>query len=507
MEYQALYRKYRPNTFDGVIGQKHITEILKNQVETGKTSHAYLFSGSRGTGKTSTAKILARAVNCLSPVNGEPCNECDACKIAADANMDVIELDAASNNGVDDMRALIEKAVFAPVSMKKKVYIIDEAHMLSGAAFNALLKTLEEPPAHVMFILATTEPHKIIPTITSRCQRFDFKRLRTNDIVDYLDKVVKQAGASIAHEGLETIARKANGGMRDALSLADQCISFCGREISAEDVYHILGSADFDAVANISQLLLNDNAALSLKSLDEIISGRDIAVFIQDLTQHFRNLLITKLCGNCKDILDCTDEDMKKLTSQAQTTTQERLMRAISILTEVQGNLKYYPQPRVLVETAFVRICSPEYQQDIESVLDRIDILEKKVKDGSFKTVQVAEINEKPIEQKKEIPKRELSKNAIEILNELKKYFEEDIYISVILTKITDVKINNNIYTIPFNDKIQYNSAKNNEDVLLSALNKIGYDIQLKLTLEDESETETLEEILKKKFESIKFVD
>lgn len=243
MAYQALYRKYRPQLFADVLGQEHITTTLKNQVESGRVSHAYVFSGSRGTGKTTTAKILARAVNCAHPVNGEPCGECEYCLAAADS-ADIIELDAASNNGVDDVRAIIDKARFTPLKLKKKVYIIDEAHMLSRPAFNALLKTLEEPPEHVLFILATTEPQSIPATILSRCQRFDFHRIGVEDIISCVRSAVNKAGAEIDDEGLLVIARAAEGGMRDALSIADQCIAFCGNKVSARDIYGVLGGMD-----------------------------------------------------------------------------------------------------------------------------------------------------------------------------------------------------------------------------------------------------------------------
>ena len=541
MEYQALYRRFRPTTFEGVVGQEHITRVLKNQVETGRTSHAYLFSGTRGTGKTSTAKILARAVNCLSPVNGEPCNECEACKTASEANVDIIELDAASNNGVDDMRALIEKAVFAPVKLRKKVYIIDEAHMLSGAAFNALLKTLEEPPAHVLFILATTEPHKIIPTITSRCQRFDFRRLSAHDIVACLESVIKSAGASIDKEGLEIIARKANGGMRDALSLADQCISFCGNNVSAADVNAILGSADFDTVYNMAELLINGDAPGILRLLDETIQGRDIAVIMQDLTAHLRSLLLAKLCGSCSDILDCTEDDMQKLIKQAKNASEERLTRAIQILTKAQSDLKYYPQPRILTETALVKVCRPETETDISSVLDRIDVLEKSIKEGtrpskseSMKETDISSALERiealerrisdgavPIgghdEEKASVPKEAKPKKKKVIASDAREVFEKlcaelnkttlGMFIMISIKSAVDIELSDSVFSIIFNDKIHHGTVKANEEKLSETLKNLGYELTVRAILKETDAADGIEASLMEVFGDMDVVD
>ena len=541
MEYQALYRRFRPTAFEGVVGQEHITRVLKNQVETGRTSHAYLFSGTRGTGKTSTAKILARAVNCLSPVNGEPCNECEACKTASEANVDIIELDAASNNGVDDMRALIEKAVFAPVKLRKKVYIIDEAHMLSGAAFNALLKTLEEPPAHVLFILATTEPHKIIPTITSRCQRFDFRRLSAHDIVACLESVIKSAGASIDKEGLEIIARKANGGMRDALSLADQCISFCGNNVSAADVNAILGSADFDTVYNMAELLINGDAPGILRLLDETIQGRDIAVIMQDLTAHLRSLLLAKLCGSCSDILDCTEDDMQKLIKQAKNASEERLTRAIQILTKAQSDLKYYPQPRILTETALVKVCRPKTETDISSVLDRIDVLEKSIKEGtrpskseSMKDTDISSALERiealerrisdgavPIgghdEEKASVPKEAKPKKKKVIASDAREVFEKlcaelnkttlGMFIMISIKSAVDIELSDSVFSIIFNDKIHHGTVKANEEKLSETLKNLGYELTVRAILKETDAADGIEASLMEVFGDMDVVD
>jgi len=384
MAYQALYRKYRPKRFAEVIGQEHITTILKNQIAEGHVAHAYLFTGTRGTGKTSTAKIFAKALNCDAPNAGEPCGECPSCRIAESGNVDIIELDAASNTGVEDMRALIDKARFAPLDLRVKVYIIDEAHMLSKSAFNALLKTLEEPPAHVVFILATTEPQSIPATIVSRCQRFDFHRLRVADITACMEGVLANAGASIEREGMLAIARAAEGGMRDALSLADQCISFCGGKVTAEDVYGVLGSMESDFLFDVAEALIADDRDGALRLLERVVNeGRDLSVFAQDLARHFRALLLAKLCGHCSDILDCTEDAMRRYVEQAKHCGEKRLSRAIDILLGAVANLKWLALPRVQLECAFVRITTPEEEpQSVSLLLERIEQLEAKVKNG-----------------------------------------------------------------------------------------------------------------------------
>lgn len=385
MSYQALYRKYRPRRFDEVLGQEHITTILKNQVAASRTAHAYIFSGSRGTGKTSTAKILARAINCLSPENGEPCGKCAACKIMEGECADIVEMDAASNSKVEDMRALLDKARFLPLELSHKVYIIDEAHMLSDSADNALLKTLEEPPAHVTFILATTEPQSIPSTIISRCQRFNFHRIGVEDIVRCVDAAVHGAGAKIDREGLLAIARAADGGMRDALSLADQCISFCGNSVTADDVYSVLGSMEGEFLFNAAETLIAHDRAGALRVLSQVINdGRDLNAFTRDLASHFRALMIAKLCGNCADILDCTEDAMRRYIEQGGKASDAMLLRATDILMEALGNMRYMSLPRVQLECAFVRITSPE-EESIQTnglLAERIDKLEHLMKDA-----------------------------------------------------------------------------------------------------------------------------
>lgn len=376
---RALYREYRPETFSEVIGQDHITTILKNQVREGKLSHAYLFCGSRGTGKTTSAKILARAVNCLSPKDGEPCMACEACRLSMAGSADITEIDAASNNGVDNVRSLIEQAQFAPLELKYRVFIIDEVHMLSTAAFNALLKTLEEPPAHVLFILATTEPQKLPATIVSRCQRFDFHRLSIAHIITNLQSVLEKAGATIEPNGLRLIARAADGGMRDALSLADQCLSFAGNRVSEQDVYDALGTVSGAVLERAADALLSGSAADAVRSLDEVVAnGRDLGVFLGDLARHFRALLLAKTCGDCADLLDVTDDQMQRYLKVAKANDEARILYALEQILKVQSSLKLFPAPRIPIEAAFVRVCRPVDDRSLAALEARVASLEQR---------------------------------------------------------------------------------------------------------------------------------
>lgn len=390
MAYSALYRRFRPEKFRDIIGQPHITKILLNQIRSGRVAHAYLFCGSRGTGKTSTARILAKAVNCLSPVDGEPCGECAACK--ALNNVDIIEMDAASNSRVEEMRALIERAEFAPLELKTKVYIIDEAHMLTKNASNALLKTLEEPPAHVVFILATTEPQMLPATIVSRCQRFEFHRLRVPEMVASMKRSLASIGAEIEEEGLIAIARAAEGGMRDCLSIADQCLSFCGGSVSADDVMNVLGSVNRGFLARAADALIDSDAPVVLRLVSEVVSsGRDLGVFALDLTSHFRALLLAKVLGDCRDILDCTEETMKELSAQAARISKERAARAVEALLTLQSRLKLVLTPRTLLESTLLRICRPEDENTVTALEDRIERLESGFEGVSEKARAAAE--------------------------------------------------------------------------------------------------------------------
>lgn len=385
MAYRALYRKYRPSRFADVIGQEHITNILKNQIKTGRIAHAYLFSGSRGTGKTTTARILARAINCLDTVDGEPCGKCKACSLSASDSIDIIEMDAASNSKVDEMRALLDKAEFAPIYLKTKVYIIDEAHMLSKSANNALLKTLEEPPAHVVFILATTEPQSLPLTILSRCQRFEFHRITAADMAVRTRLIAEKEGITVDDEALMCIARASDGAMRDCLSILDQCLSFCGDTLTRDDVLSVLGSMNTDFLFDFADDIIRSDAASVMKRVNSVVAGgRDIGVFVQDLASHFRALLITKLCGECEDILEYTKDTAAKYLKQSKTVSKARLERALEALMLLQSEMRYAAAPRILLESTLLKICHPEEEQDLTALEDRIEQLETKLREGNF---------------------------------------------------------------------------------------------------------------------------
>ncbi|MEL7610295.1 MAG: DNA polymerase III subunit gamma/tau [Bacillota bacterium] len=381
MANQALYREYRPRLFGDVIGQSHITRILGNQVAAGRISHAYLLCGTRGTGKTSTAKILARAINCENPEGGEPCGVCSACTCEQSEGVDIIEIDAASNNSVENIRSLLEKVHFTPLHLKTKVYIIDEVHMLSGSAFNALLKTLEEPPEHVVFILATTEPQRLPATIISRCQRFDFHRLSVADIVERMQKVLSDEGASVSPEGLSAIARASDGGMRDALSLLDECLSFCGPNVSADDVARVLGSTGEDLLFDLAGALIGSDAKRTMQLVDRAVrEGADLGVLLGDLMMHFRALMLSGVCGDCSDLLDCTDDAMRRYRAQGERISYARSLRALRLLSEAQPKLKWQSQPRVLVESTLLCILMPEQEASIEALEDRVAQLEDRLR-------------------------------------------------------------------------------------------------------------------------------
>ncbi|MBQ8175192.1 MAG: DNA polymerase III subunit gamma/tau [Clostridia bacterium] len=376
--YRALYRKYRPRDFDDVCGQKQVTDILQYEVAEGKTSHAYLFCGSRGTGKTSCAKILAKAVNCENPKNGNPCNECAACR-AIDAGIatDVIEMDAASNTGVDNVRGIKDEIVFTPAELRYRVYIIDEVHMMTGNAFNALLKTLEEPPSHVIFILATTELQKLPTTIVSRCQRFDFRRISTAVLVSRLEKIAAAEGISLDPEGARLIARMAMGGMRDAISLLELCAG-SNQIIDAALVSKILGAGNRAAVEELVGAVLDrDYATIYDRVAQEVMSSRDLTVFFRDLLDYYRDLLVAKTTGNAKDYLDLTDDEATRLYAFAERFTISMLLYHAELLEAAQTEMtRVDSSRRTVVELTLTRMCEPKLSFTKESLLARLETLE-----------------------------------------------------------------------------------------------------------------------------------
>ena len=385
MGYTALYRKFRPDTFADVKGQDAIVQTLKNQINADRIGHAYLFCGTRGTGKTTVAKILAKAVNCEHPIDGNPCNECATCKaIAAGSSMNVIEIDAASNNGVDNIREIREETTYSPTEGKYKVYIIDEVHMLSIGAFNALLKTLEEPPSYVIFILATTEAHKIPITILSRCQRYDFKRISILTIADRLTQLMKEEQVEVEEKAIRYIARKADGSMRDALSLMDQCIAFyLGQKLTYDNVLDVLGAVDTEVFSRMLRLILQNQVAELMKMLEELImQGRELGQFVTDFTWYMRNLLLLKASDDLEDVLDVSTDNLKLLQEEAGMVREDTLIRYIRIFSELSNQIKFESSKRIALEVALIKLCRPEMERDETSLLDRIRRLEQMIQNG-----------------------------------------------------------------------------------------------------------------------------
>ena len=390
--HKALYRVYRPKNFSDVIGQEHIVRTLKNQIENNNVGHAYLFCGTRGTGKTSTAKIFSRAVNCTNLHNDEPCNECENCReILEDKTMDVVEIDAASNNSVDDIRELRENVKYSPAKAKYKVYIIDEVHMLSQGAFNALLKTLEEPPSYVIFILATTEPHKIPATILSRCQRFDFKRVTVKDISSRMRYICEKEGIEADKKALNLIARNSQGALRDALSILDQCISFEGNKISYNDVIELLGSVNIEQLFDLAESIIKEDTRKSLQILNDfIIWGKDVRNLVNDLIDHFRNLMVCKISNDLDEIISLPEETIDLLKQQAETIDTNNLIRILNILSETQDGMKISSNPRVLMEVTMMKIAQPMFDESKEALIKRIENLEQKIESGNIKVNHIS---------------------------------------------------------------------------------------------------------------------
>lgn len=385
MSYTALYRKFRPQNFEDVKGQDHIVTTLKNQIKAERIGHAYLFCGTRGTGKTTIAKIFAKAVNCENPTDGSPCGECALCKaIASGASMNVIEIDAASNNGVDNIREIVDEVSYSPAEGKYKVYIIDEVHMLSIGAFNALLKTLEEPPSYVIFILATTEVHKIPITILSRCQRYDFKRITIDTIADRMRELMQAEAIQVEEKALRYVAKTADGSMRDALSLLDQCIAFhFGEELTYDKALEVLGAVDTAVFGRLFEMVLASDVTGCIELLEEIvIQGRELSQFVTDFTWYLRNLLLVQSSEDIEDVIDVSSENLARLKEEAKMTDMDAIIRYIRIFSELSGRIRYASQKRILIEVALIKLCRPSMETDSESLLGRVRDLEKKVENG-----------------------------------------------------------------------------------------------------------------------------
>ena len=484
--HKALYRVYRPKTFGDVVGQEHIVKTLKNQIKNNNIGHAYLFSGTRGTGKTSTAKIFARAVNCLNPINEEPCNECEICIDTLNDNiMDIVEIDAASNNSVDDIRELRESVKYTPSKAKYKVYIIDEVHMLSQGAFNALLKTLEEPPSYVIFILATTEPHKIPATILSRCQRFDFKRVSSKDIASRMSYICKKENIEAEEKALSLIARNSQGALRDALSILDQCMSFGNEKIEYNDVIELLGTVNIDELFELSQSIIDENTKKSLEILNEfIIWGKDIRNLINDLIDHFRNLMVCKVSKDLDEIISLPEESIERLKEQSQNVNINDLIRILNILSETQDSMKSSSNTRILAEVTIMKIAQPMFDESKEALIKRIENLEEKIESGNIKvsTVQIEQskdvksqiIEDNKVEENKEdVAYEEVKSEDVRLVESSWKKVTQKIKddrklsIAALLKEVNTFNVKDNILYLIFNDNFSFaRSRLNSKDTI-----------------------------------------
>lgn len=503
MAYLALYRLFRPTTLDGIVKQEHIIRILSNQIQTGRVGHAYLFCGPRGTGKTSTAKIFAKAINCQSPVNASPCGKCDSCKALSEgSSLDVIEIDAASNNGVNEMRDLREKVQYPPVNCNYKVYIIDEVHMLSDSAFNALLKTLEEPPAHAVFILATTEPQKIPATILSRCMRFDFKLIPQTETENHLKEIFKKIGKEYEDEAVTLIAKAGAGSMRDSLSIADICISYSSGKLTYDDVNFVLGVADFyDMLALIKNILSFDTSSACDKLEKILASGKGVGTLSKDILQFINNCAIVKMCKNAEQVLNLPSERYNELLTLVENIDGHALLRITEIFTAIDNSLRYSSSPKIILETAVIKASMPETDYNIDALISRVTRLENVVK-GGIKIVETKSTADN-VNDKKENAVRE---NTIKEQNTEKSSFEEKKVESIISEK-SSVKtfglflraLRSNVKNgVLFTMCSDLENAYQNDTFVLIATRKIIYDSLLR---------EDNYNVVKSAFESIGIYD
>ena len=428
MAYVALYRKWRPTGFGAVRGQDAVVATLKNQIISDRVGHAYLFCGSRGTGKTTVAKIFAKAVNCENVKDGEPCGTCAMCRaIDAGSSTNVIEIDAASNNGVDNIREIREEVQYRPAEGKYRVYIIDEAHAITPAAFNALLKTLEEPPSYVIFILATTEPHRILPTVLSRCQRYDFRRITTQDIIDRLKELAEGEGAQADAAALGYIARKADGGLRDAISLFDQCLSACGKErLTYEKALAALGTVDSDILSRLLRALLADDTSEALNVVEEVRNaGGDLGQFVQDFIWYLRNLLLLMCAEASNDLLEMSETDWMRLAEEARMTEPDELMRYIRLFSALYNDMRGAADKRVLLEVAVIKATRPAMEEDLSALTGRIAQLERKVEKLPAQMAQAPAKIQPAAAPAPEAPKKKLDRARWEDLQLLQENWNE----------------------------------------------------------------------------------
>lgn len=510
--HKALYRTYRPQNFDDVVGQKHIVKTLKNQIENNNISHAYLFCGTRGTGKTSTAKIFSRAINCTNDI--KPCNECDSCKfILENKSIDIVEIDAASNNSVDDIRELRESVKYSPTNFRYKVYIIDEVHMLSQGAFNALLKTLEEPPSYVIFILATTEPQKIPATILSRCQRFDFKRVSVKDLVSRMSYICEKENVEIEERALDLIARNSQGALRDALSILEQCISFSEDKVFYNDVVDILGLVNVESLFDISNSIINKDTKSSMKFLNEfILWGKDIKNLVDDLINHFRSIMICKVSDDLDDIISLPDETIAVLKNQANLVEVDDLIRILNILSKTKDDIRFSTNQRILVEIAIMKIAQPIFDDSKEALLKRIEALEDAIENGAvvFRENSDCKTDDLIDKQDTYIPQEIISEEVSLIENSWSKILQnikndktnaKSVSYASLLSCVKNFKVNSNILYLTFSKDYEFAKNRLYEENIIAYIKDIIKDtikreFNLRLILDDE-----IEEVSKEKDE------
>jgi len=535
--YTALYREWRPKNFEDVVGQEHITTTLKNEIIHDRIAHAYLFCGTRGTGKTSTAKVMAKALNCLDLRDGEPCNECEMCrKINDGLAIDVTELDAASNNGIDKIRDIIDDTKYPPQESKFKVYIMDEVHMLSVGAVNAFLKTLEEPPKNVIFILATTDPQKLPITILSRCQRFDFKRINQKEICARLRKITDSQNVECEQKSLELISRVCDGAMRDALSILDQAIAMGDNEIKYEDLISILGLVTNEYLFDITNAITDRNIEKAMLIVDKMVyAGKDIQLFIKDLINHFRNLLMVKVTKNPEEVLDMSIENITLIKEQGRKIRVEEIMRIIRILQEAENNSKMSKQSRLYLELSIIKMCKIEYDTSSEVILTRINKLEENLKSGK---IQILENNDgsrsenqekmnttnnkgkntlnKTVVKKEDSEPEDVNINSsltiddvgrawTEILEKFKSRRAMIIYASIVTAKPYSFK--NGIVTLEYDSTYAFNKARLEREEYKKIVNEVfsealNENVAVKYIIkEDDSIEENKEQLLKQKLD------
>lgn len=529
MAYTALYRELRPKVFSDVIGQDHITTTLKNELINNRIAHAYLFSGTRGTGKTTCAKIFSKALNCLNLKEGEPCNECENCKrIDSGLSLDVLEQDAATNNKVDDIRDLIDEVQYPPQEGKYKVYILDEAHMLTIGAVNAFLKTLEEPPNNTVFILATTDPQKLPVTILSRCQRFEFKRISAGEIEKSLRRIVDERGIFADNKALELIARVCEGAMRDALSILDQIISMSEGRVEYEEVIKMLGLLGRDRIFDLGESILNKDVEDSLRLLDQLTdSGKDPYFIAKDLLDHFRNVLMTKIiANNPEEVVEATSEDIERYKNQALMAREQEIIKIIRQLQQAEEDSKKRSQGRIYLELALIKMCNPELDYGIDALRSQVEGLEKAITSGKVAllnqgntrvTVKEAPISRAEVKESKKIEKEvEIQgnpdskitlddvKNAWASVHEALKA-KRQMVVKASLTDAIIKKVDKGIVTIEFPEKFSHNKTRLEKPQYWQILNEtmsmiLGERVSVKFTVDkEESLAPDIEDILRSK--------